>query len=281
MRIGVFALSGPFDPDRFDAGARLLESWGHELVHAPGVGARTGYLAGDDAHRLAGFDALLSRTDLDLLMAARGGYGVHRVLHRMDWARLGPQAPTVLGFSDLTALHLSRWVHCGVRGWHGPVVTHLPQLEPDALARVRQRLASGREEVLLPAETVVVEGEARGVALGGNLALVSGLVGTPHLALPPNTILMLEDVGEAAYRLDRMLTQFELAGLHARVVGVGLGDFVSGTPDDRACMDTVVERVARWGVPCVAGLPFGHGTRNDIFPLGGSAVLDHNGVRFE
>jgi len=263
VRIGVFAASGPVDPERIRRGCELLRSWGHELVVQTGVERRRGYLAGTDPERLT---ALVEGCrGVDLGMAARGGYGLHRLLPDVPWDQL--EAP-VLGFSDLTALHLARWSHTSRGGWHGPVVGQLVDLAPEALEGLRRFLDHPGP--------VVLEGSGgpdapvHGTVLGGNLALIAGLVGTPWLRWPEDTILVLEDVGEAPYRLDRMMMQLELSGLPERLRGVGLGAF---TRCGEAGSSVVLERVERWGVPFLLDLPFGHGDRNLPFGLGAPGVL--------
>jgi muramoyltetrapeptide carboxypeptidase len=273
VRIGVFALSSPFPVETYAAGCALLRRWGHELVEAPGLTARRDYLAGDDAHRWAGFEDLLARDDLDLLMAARGGYGVHRLLDRMQPAHLRA-APPILGFSDLTALHAARYALTGGWGLHGPVITQLATLPDAELDTVRvglERLGSG---TTLSAATG--SGRAQGILYGGNLALLSGLLGTPYDRWPSDTLLLLEDVSEAPYRVDRMLTQLELAGRVGQVRGVAVGDFVTGSPPrpDPDVQAVLQERLSRWAVPIQFGLPVGHGARNRIVPVGRRARME-------
>ncbi|MGF1511985.1 MAG: LD-carboxypeptidase [Myxococcota bacterium] len=282
MRIGIFALSGPISPTRYASGVGLLRSWGHDVIEAPGIDAHDGYLAGSDRHRLNGFSTLLNRADLDLLMAARGGYGVHRILPALNWGALGPSTPPILGFSDLTALHVARWTQTGAFGLHGPVVTQLGALTKEEQLSLKETLhqcASRHRrppEVKLSGDRVIVPGRARGVLFGGNVALLASLVGTPFSRWPADTLLVLEDTGEAPYRLDRMLTQIELSGLTRQVRGVAVGDFVRGDPPsaDAAALQTVEERVARWSVPVLSGVPVGHGWRNRVLPLGVPGELD-------
>lgn len=279
-RIGIFALSSGFDPARFEAGLDVLRDLGFEPVVDAGIFDRSGYLAGPDAARLDRLNRLLDRDDVPTLMAARGGYGVHRLLPHLDYARLARR--TLIGFSDLTALHLALFARAGAPFIHGPVVTQLcdlPEVDRQALAdRIRHPNrpvtlagAPGFADASSPREA------AEGVLIGGCLALVAGLVGTPYAAFPERTILMLEEVGEAPYRVDRMLTQLELAGAPGRVVGVALGGLTrcdaarDGEPDG---LEVARERIAGWRVPLVTGLPVGHGTRNHPVPLGRRARLD-------
>jgi muramoyltetrapeptide carboxypeptidase len=212
-------------------------------------------------------------------MAARGGYGVHRLLPQLDYARLAHR--TVVGFSDLTALHLALWAREGAPFIHGPVVTQLCDLpEIDRRALADQIRHPERAVTLTGAPGPAAGGPTEpvdGVLMGGCLALVAALVGTPYAVFPERTILLLEEVAEAPYRVDRMLTQLELASVPERVVGVAWGALTrcgaarDGEPDGA---EVARERIARWGVPWIEDLPVGHGARNHPLPLGRWARLD-------
>lgn len=281
VRIGVFALSGPFILEEFEAGLDSLREAGFDPVLAPGIDARSGYLAGTDAHRLEGLNSLLEDASLELLMAARGGYGLHRLLPRIPYEALRKRR--VVGFSDVTALHCARYAHDSGWGLHAPVVTQLPKLTSgDREATFEALREPGRPFELRGVSGVGVE--AMGTLFGGNLALVTGLLGTPHLVWPEDTVLLIEDVGEATYRLDRMLTQLELSGLPARLRGVAVGTFEACAPlrpDHPAAESVLRERLDRWAVPRVEGLPIGHGRRNAPIPVGRPCRLLPGQARLE
>ena len=282
LTLGVFAASGPFEPDCFDAGADRLRRRGLSLIEAPGIRARAGFLAGDDAHRVKGLLRLTERSDVDAFIAARGGYGLTRILDRLPaealLERLGDRP--VVGFSDVTALHL-HLLSAGGRALHGPVLTQLPHLPEEDVERLLGHLGAAgtappRE--LSASGPVLRSGRAEGPVWGGNLALVAALVGTEALRLPPKgVLLLLEDVGETTYRLDRLLTQLRAAGVLARARGVLLGEFVDcrpARPDQPTAEAVLAERLGDLGIPVLAGFPVGHGARNAPIPLGRTAVLD-------
>lgn len=274
--IGIFALSSPFDRPRFEAGLRILEDRGLNPVVHPGIFERDGYLAGSDEARLEALQALLDRPDVPILMAARGGYGVHRVLDRLDYGALAQR--TLVGFSDLTALHLALHARTGASFVHGPVVTQLADLSPvDHEALVARLLDPDAPHALVGRPGSTAAEPVDGTLVGGCLALVSGLVGTRHLRWPDRTLLLLEEVAEAPYRVDRMMMQLELSGLVARLAGVALGAFERCDPPrdgEPSGLDVACARVARWGVPFVTRLPVGHGRENRAVRLGGPARLD-------
>jgi muramoyltetrapeptide carboxypeptidase len=280
MRVGIFALSGPFERQPFEAGLQLLREAGFAPELAPGVFERRGYLAGDDRVRVEGLEALLDDPDLSLLMAARGGYGIHRVLPRIPHRRM--KGRCVAGFSDVTALHCARFAADGAWGLHCAVVTQLHRLSEPALAATLAALShpeAGCRLVGSPGFGPAVEG----TVVGGNLALLGHLVGTPHLRWPPDPILLLEDVSEAPYRLDRMLTHLELTGLPDRVRGVAVGRFEGcrGPADGPEGHAVVAERLERWKVPVVFDLPVGHGPDNHPVPVGRKGRLEPGTGRLE
>ncbi|MCK6521721.1 LD-carboxypeptidase [Myxococcota bacterium] len=276
-RIGVFAPSGVFNPERLQAGWDLAEAWGLELVPSPNLGQRHRFLAGDDEARLADLRWALTDPSLDGAWMARGGYGLGRLLSKVDWSTIQPRP--VIGFSDGTALHSALWGHARLLGVHGPVLHSLAVSDAPSQGRLRSLLMEGattRWE-----GEVWVEGEAEGPLVGGNLCVLATLCGTPHQLNARGAILALEDIAEPAYKLDRMLNQLREAGVLAGVRAVVLGEFFQclAPPDaDWTVQDVLREALAPLGVPVLAGLPFGHGAHNEAFYFGGHARLSGGGL---
>lgn len=273
--IGIFALSSPFDPGRFRSGLEVLRGLGFDPVLDARIFERRGYLAGLDVDRVGVFHELCRRDDVSTLMAARGGYGVHRVLDALAWDRLAER--TIVGFSDLTALQLALWTHTGASSIHGPVVTQLAELPPEDHAGLADLLRHPERPVSLTGVGRSGSTPVEGTLWGGCLALVAGLLGTRHFRWPDPTLLLLEEVAEAPYRVDRMLTQLELAGARDRVAGVALGAFTdceARADDQPDGLEVALERLSRWGVPILSDLPIGHGARNRAVPVGRWARID-------
>lgn len=247
-RIGVFAPSHRFDELRLQAGLQLLREAGHHPVLAPNLYATHRYLAGRDAERLADLVWALNDPDLDVAWMVRGGSGLGRLL-----PLLPPTRPLrgAIGFSDGTALHAALFQRHGVQGWHGPVVHSLAA--QGLSAPVERWDGSGR-------------GSASGPVVGGNLCVLTSLCGTPDQLRARGCLLALEDIGEPAYKVDRMLSQLRLSGSLEGVVGVLLGDF-GELPE---LLDIVREHL---NVPYALGLPFGHGAQNLPWRYGQPAGL--------
>jgi len=273
-RVAVIAPASAFDRPAFEAGLALIGARYH-AGYGPGVFERHRYLAGDDARRLGELTAALSDPEARAVFCARGGYGAMRLLARL--AHRGPPGPPKLlvGFSDITALHL--WLQTlGRISVHGPVLTQLGRLPPGTCERLFSVLESTSPASALQGTLTCVGGVAEGPLLGGNLSVVTRLIGTPFMPELDGAILLLEDQGERPYRLDRMWTHLQLAGVFDRVRGIVLGSFTGCEEKDAPYSSTeVLRELARaTGLPCAAGFPIGHGEVNEPVPLGVRVRLD-------
>lgn len=270
--IRVVAPSSPFDADALRRGIERLRSR-FVVSHRDDLFERAGFLAGSDERRAEELVAALEDERVDVLVAARGGYGATRLLRVLDLDRIARARKPIVGFSDVTALH-ALWALAGVPSMHGAMVATLGRVEPPLVERWMRALAAppAQFEELM----VVVPGSAQGPLRGGNLAVLAALSGTPYAMPLDGAILLLEDVGEAPYRVDRMLTTLRDAGALARVAGVAVGAFTESRPgSDGTVVEAVLrERLGDLGVPVVLGLPVGHVEDNHEVWLGARARLD-------
>lgn len=278
--VRVAATSGVVPSQSLARGQALLESWGLRVrrgAHVLAAHPTLDHLAGPDEDRAADFTDAWLDPDAAAVMVARGGFGSQRILDLLDWRRLA-EAPAklLIGFSDVTALHQAVAVKLGLVTLHGHVVTSLGSAEQASAEHLR-RLAMQPESVrdLLagcPA-TVVVSGRCTGVLTGGNLTLLAAEIGTAFSRPARGGIVVLEDAGEPAYRVDRLLTQLLRTGWFDGVAGVVIGSFTDCGPPDE--VDAVLRaRLSPLGVPVVAGLDFGHTATMISVPFGVRADLD-------
>ena len=277
-RVAVVAPASGFDRASFDAGLTLIGER-YRPSHGPGLFERHRYLAGDDARRLAELTAALADPQVRGLFCARGGYGATRLLrHLATQPPPGPPKPLV-GFSDITALHLWLQAH-GRVSIHGPVLTQLPRLAEATRLRLFDLLESDAPAPALRGSDCYVGGVAEGPLLGGNLSVLSRVLATRCMPDLEGAVLLLEDQGERPYRLDRIWTHLELAGVFARVRGIVLGTFTACEEPGAAYSSTEVlrELAQATGLPCAAGFPIGHGTVNEPVPLGVRVRLDADAV---
>jgi muramoyltetrapeptide carboxypeptidase len=280
--VAVVAPSSPFPREELWRGLAWLNQRYRLRVH-PGLLTRDGYLAGSDARRAAELLRAWTDPEVKAIVAARGGYGAMRVLDEIPWAEVVERPRWLVGFSDVTALHAMVWRH-GVASVHGPNVTGLGR---DATPAVRAAWLSCLEGSGSPRRwsglRVVHAGQAEGVLLGGNLSIVHAMAAAGRLVLPAGAVLALEDVTEAPYRVDRMLTSLQLAGCFARVSAIVFGGFdrCGPGPDGRQVDEVLAERTKGLGIPVLAGAPFGHGAHNEAFVLGARARVERDSLVFD
>ncbi len=269
-RVSVIAPASSFDRPAFERGLALLATR-YQPVVRPDIYESRRYLAGGDDRRLAELSEALSDPTTSAIFCARGGYGVTRLLSRLQLPR---RAKPLIGFSDITALHglaQSR----GRVSVHGPVLTQLGRLGEAVANELFELLETPSARVELRGEPQV-PGVAEGRVVGGNLSVLTRLLGTPYLPPLEGAILFLEDVGERPYRLDRMWQHLALAGAFEKVKGIALGEFVECEEKGGkwTAAEILRELAEETGLPCVAELPVGHGDRNRPLPLGARARLD-------
>lgn len=273
--------AGPLrDPEELARAEHNARSLGWEPVPGAHVLARAGYLAGDDAARARDLDRALRDPRIDGVWCVRGGYGAMRLLDAVDWSALARRPRALLGYSDITALHLAIRARCDLISFHGPTARGV--LTPFSRESLARAVVDGADPLgPAPGSRVLRGGRAVGRLEGGNLALVCALVGTPYAARLDDAILVLEDVNEPVYRIDRMLRHLMLAGALARLRGIVFGAFTElgegeGAEGEGArALDEVLREAAdAAGVPCIAGAPVGHIDDQWTIPLGALAELD-------
>lgn len=273
--LALTAPGGAVEPNALNEGLAILRALAPDLtVRADSeVARREGYFAGDDQQRADHLARVFADPAVGLVMAARGGFGCSRLLPALDLDGLAASGRALLGCSDLTCL-LNALAARGLVSLHGPMLTQLARLDAPSRDDLLALLA-GRPRWPSPlAGRPLRPGQARGPLLGGNLTLLCHLLGTPHFPPLEGAILLLEDLGEAPYRLDRLLTQLELAGVWRQVAGVAVGSLSDQPSDAEVLTGTVAERLSTLPLPVVMGLPVGHGPANRLVPLGALAEID-------
>ena len=247
----------------------------------PGAALKLGYLAGTDEQRAADFNEAVRDPEVRGIFALRGGYGTMRILDRIDYGAIRRDPKVILGYSDLTALLNAIMQRTGVVTFHGPVAA-LSEFTENEVAWLRAAVMNAQPlgALHVPNAGIINAGVAQGRLAGGNLSLVTALLGTPHEVDLADTILVIEEVDEAPYRIDRMLTQLRLNGAFTRVSGIVAGGFTNcDVPDDHRyaglrLADVLTDRLADLDVPVLLDLPIGHIEEQWTLPLGAMASLD-------
>jgi muramoyltetrapeptide carboxypeptidase len=268
----VIAPSGTLrELEAFQKGIEVWRSRGYRVELTPGFDDRWGYLAGSDQNRRQQLHSALKDPSCRGILCARGGYGGARLLEDWDWHGLEPDHPPwLIGFSDITSLLLSL-SQSGISGLHGPLLTTLAA-EPDWSTQRLFDWVEGRHTLPSLQGIGWGGGQAKGLLLPVNLTVATNLLGTLIMPELNGVILAIEDVGEAPYRIDRMLTQWRLSGALKQIQGIAIGRFSQCDPPSHIPSFTVEEvlrdRLGDLGIPIVSDLPFGHDGPNAILPVG-------------
>ena len=284
-RVALVAPGGALPPGRLEASRQCCRRLGLEPVVASPRGKRRGFLAAPDDERLAEVQCALDDPEIDAIWALRGGYGAIRIVDRLDLGRQRSDPVPFIGFSDNTVLHVAHG-EAGVASFHGP---HPSGDFPPATEEMFRRVLFSpdpagalRGEGPEPAGRPLFGGQAHGPLWGGNLATLASLCGSSCALVASGRILCLEDVGEPAYRVDRMWAQLERAGVFRGVKGLALGGFTQLPEGEGDAVHAVLrERALRLRVPAVSNLPFGHRAHNATLPLGIRARLDGDEGKLE
>jgi muramoyltetrapeptide carboxypeptidase len=277
-RIGLVAPSGPPPPAQLESCEAHLESLGYRPLRGAHLLDRRGYLAGTDADRAADVMAAFADPCIDAVFCARGGYGTGRIVDRLEYQVIRAHPKPLVGFSDSTGLQLALLAQTGLISFTGVLAAaDLPPATSEYLSEESLwRLLTNPQPVgPVPVHGVRVlrPGHASGPLIGGCLALICSLVGTPYLPDMDGAVLLVEDVGEYPYRLDRMFNQLRLAGILSRISGLVLGGFrdcfaEAEAPRSLSLEEMVLDMLEGTDIPVLQGLQYGHHSPRLVLPLG-------------
>ena len=278
-RVVVLApASAPRDLNDFERGLARLREMDYQVEVHFDPREQRGYLAASDTRRLDLLNTCLRRTDVRALLCVRGGYGTLRLLEGVDYAAAQRHPKLLVGYSDITALQWAFYARAGWKSLSGPVLTEWDRLDEGA-THCFQTLAEGGIPDMLGSDRAALQplrpGTAEGPLIGGNLSVLTRLLGTPYWPSLDGAVLFLEDVGEAPYRIDRMLAHLALAGVFDTLGGVVLGRFSTASVDGPTLsLDEVIDDYfGDRPYPVATGLPYGHFMPRATLPIGAHARL--------
>lgn len=281
-RVRVVAPSGVVNRDRCEAGIRLLSGWGLEVERGKHLYGRLHTYSGSDRERMEDLQEAFDDKGVKAVFCARGGYGLSRIVDRIDYSGFRDNPCWIVGYSDITALHL--WVNkfCEVASVHGEMIAGIRDRTKSELSAssLRELLFSGGSTMRWDCD-FSVEGEAEGLLLGGNLALICNLIGATEPDFFHNSILFVEETTEYLYRFDRMVEELRLAGISRALAGVIAGSFTEmddteepfGTDADTIFRDSMKV----YGYPFATSFPAGHMDDNRAIMLGAAVRLTCSG----
>lgn len=285
--IGVVAPAGQIqDKHRFEKGVQILKDMGFAVRFPRQMWPGTGYLSDNDANRSEELHKSIADPEIHGVIAARGGYGCIRILDRLDQQLFRHNPKIFLGFSDITLLLNKLAIESGLVCFHGPVLTSLCDCSNLALERLYHCLTGSWNKALSPSKLEILqgEGEGTGTLVGGNLSTLLTTFGTRYDCNWDGAILLLEDVGEPIYRIDRMLTQLHMSGKLEQISGLILGDFSLGVYQDSLEKIRYTEYIWRrildltqsLHIPVWGNFPSGHCADNLAVPLGARVTMNSN-----
>ena len=270
--IRIISPSGAIRPEWIDKAAERLVAWGYSVSIGEHAKGAYGRFAGTEEERIADLNSALKDSDIDIILCARGGYGLQQIIDKIQLS-LNGHRPFIVGFSDITELH--QW--CGLNGivsLHGIMCKHLSELPEDSepVQKWHQALRGETLEYTLPTHELCRMGSVEGRLIGGNLSVLYGLQGTPYslnalMDKYPDEkyILFIEDIGERHYHIDRMMQNLRLSGVLASIGGLIVGQF-SDSEDDPLMGCTIYETICRaaeeYDYPILVDFPAGHVERN-------------------
>ncbi len=275
-KIGIIAPAGPIKEDELKEGIRILKDHGFqiELSRSLFKSSNLGYIAGSIKERVDDLHEMFERKDIKAILCARGGYGSMQLLEYIDYELIKKNPKMFIGYSDITALHLAFLKKIRFITFHGPMLKDLVYLHHYYLkmfffaikGEMPDNITEKRANTLIP-------GTTEGILIGGNLSIISHLIGTPYLPILDNMILFLEDINEPYYKIDRMLTHLKLSGIFKNVSGLILGLFKNCGKQD-LIEQIITEILSDLDFPILSNFSIGHSDKNLTIPLGIRVCLD-------
>ena len=257
ITFGIVSPAGGLAAEEFDAALAALTARGFAARVLPHARGRSGYLSAPAAERAADLSSAWNDPEIAAILCTRGGFGSAHLLPRLDWRGMKARKLPLLGYSDITALHLAMDKFGVGRPVTAPMLRHFPDIDAGSLKSLLDVLERRDHEFDGVAE-LTAKPEFSGRPLAGNLTVLASLIGTPYFPDPTGRVLVLEEVGEPLYRIDRMLTQLEQSGVFAACSGVVFGAFTEGDFTDSELRDLLYRVLKSTGKPGVMGYPFGH-----------------------
>ncbi|MCS7014293.1 MAG: LD-carboxypeptidase [Chloroherpetonaceae bacterium] len=284
--IGIVAPASPVYPeDKLERAATYIESLGYRVKFGKAVRKVYGYLAGTDQERARDLNEMFADKQVSAIFCLRGGYGSPRLLSLLDYYTIARNPKIFVGFSDITALSCALFAKCGLISFSGPMLAS-DMTHPDDFAQEHlwRMLTSASVYGALPnhsshCRVALKAGEHRGRLISANLSLFTTLIGTPYLPKMQRRILVIEDVGEEPYRIDRMLSQVEHSQILSRLGGLVIGQITDFEPEDDKPTLSMEEVIAGYvkklprQAPAFANLSFGHIKHKLTLPFGAKAML--------
>lgn len=264
----IVSPSGNIEVKYINGSKVVLEDWGLAVEIAPHAANSYGRFCGTIEDRLSDLQSAMNDTSVKLIFCSRGGYGSVHLLDRLDFTKINKNTKWLVGYSDITALH-QIFLHNNIISLHAPMSRHLTEEGNDQSSKYLKDILFGKiPEYTIEPHPLNIKGKTRGTLFGGNLAVLCSLIGSSYLRTPENGILFIEDIGEAPYKIDRMMWTLKLTKILSNIKGLIVGNF-SNYEEDRLMYAPVYESIrnimSEYNIPVVFNFPVGHTSSN--YPL--------------
>lgn len=274
--IGIVCPAGFMPAERAQTCINTLQQWGYNVKVGKTLGNQYHYFSGTDEERLADLQTMLDDTEVKAILCGRGGYGVSRIIDRLDFTVFNKQPKWVIGYSDITVLHSHLYSACNTASLHSPMAAAFNDggAENVFIQSLRKILQGEKPKYTCGAHAYNRAGVVEGVLAGGNLTLVAHLVGSASAIDTNGKILFIEDVGEYIYNVDRMMVQLQRAGMLTNLAGLVVGSFTemkdTVTPFGQPVYEAIHDKIAGYNYPVCFDFPVGHTDNN--YPLVHGAI---------
>ncbi|HOW24989.1 MAG TPA: LD-carboxypeptidase [Bacteroidales bacterium] len=266
--------------DEMEPASCKLKEWGLEVVTGKHLTGSWNQFSGTDTERAADLQEMLDRDDIRAIFCARGGYGLIRIIDRLDFSRFANDPKWIVGYSDITALHSHIHTHFGIETLHATMPIHFgdPAISAETFTSLHKALFGENLTYNLPSSALSRRGKAKGILTGGNLSLIFSLVSTPSDILTDGKILFLEDLDEYLYHVDRMMLGLKRSGKLSHLAGLIVGSMTrmrdNEIPFGKTSEEIIAEAVRDYDYPVCFGFPAGHVADNRALILGRETVLE-------
>ena len=278
--IGIVAPAGFMPVEKMQACIETLDHWGYTVELGPSTHSQSqNYFSGTDEERLSDLQQMLDNKNIKAILCARGGYGVSRIIDRIDFKKFRKRPKWIIGFSDITVLHSHLHTNYKIASLHAPMAAAFSEGEVDNpyIQSVRQALEGEKASYECDGDRFNQIGVDKGELVGGNLALLAHLIGTPSDIQTKNKILFIEDVGEYLYNTDRLLLQLKRAGKLSKLAGLIVGGFTDNKDTERpfgqTAYEIINEQVKEFDFPVCFGFPVSHAKENLALKIGATYEL--------
>ena len=277
--IGITCPAGYMDAAKAQACINTLQSWGFEVMVGKTLGSKSrNYFSGTDEQRADELQAMLDDENIDAILFGRGGYGMGRIIDRLDFTKFKKKPKWVIGFSDITILHAHLYTKIKTASLHAPMAAAFNEGENEFIQSLRNAITGKKATYNCAAHPFNKQGSAIAELVGGNLSLLAHIIGTPSDINTKNNILFIEDIGEQIYNTDRLLYQLKRSGKLKNLAGLIVGGFTDTKDTDRPFGKTVYEVIqditAEYNYPVAYGFPVSHGKENYALKVGVNYTLN-------